>query len=211
MRAGPAARRRAGAGAALAAAALCAACSIEKNYELLSLFFDGVPRPGTAPSGAASERRPGDRASAAAVSAHSAYAERRCGECHGDQARFGLFGTGVSKLDASVCLNCHGQVLDEHPLLHGPVAARACLWCHQPHDSPQPFLLAAASPSLCLQCHRFQLQGAPPTPPHQDMQRDCLECHRGHGGAQRYFLREVEAARSINTSGEPIGAGAPQQ
>jgi predicted CXXCH cytochrome family protein len=124
--------------------------------------------------------------------------ERRCGECHGEQARYGIFTAGFSKLDASVCLKCHGGVLEEHPLLHGPVAAGACLWCHQPHESPQPSLLVSATPALCLQCHHFQLLEAPAVPHHQDLDRDCLDCHLGHGGAQRYFLRDLEATSSTD-------------
>ncbi len=179
---------RAGALAAvLAGAALCVACRVEKHYKLLSFFFDGVPPPGAA--GAPGRAGAGE---SAVFSSHPGYVERRCNECHGDQARFGLFASGFTKLDDSVCTKCHAQVLDEHPMLHGPVAAGACLWCHQPHESPQPWLLTAASPALCLQCHRFQLQEAPPVAHHQDPDRDCLECHAGHGGAHRYFLREIE-------------------
>ncbi len=188
----------------LAGAAAWTGCSIEKNYELLSFFFDGVPAPASiSDEAAAGRRRPGGAAAAVRVSAHTAYLERRCAACHGDSAKFGLFASGFTQLDASVCMQCHEQVLAAYPRIHGPVAAEACLWCHQPHESPHAFLLAAASPDVCLQCHRLQMIEAPPQPHHEDLQRDCLECHLGHGGSAGYFLRSPEASVPHDEPPEP--------
>ena len=172
-----------------------AGCSVEKNHELLSFFFDGVPEPGTGVPGAAGAAGTGGRpAPRPIVSSHSAFRERRCEDCHGETGGFGLVVTGFSDLDATVCRNCHGQVLEQYPRMHGPVAAQECLWCHWPHESTNPYLLAQAPPDLCLGCHGFELRGLPQPPEHADLGRDCLDCHRGHGGPQRYFLKRLDAA-----------------
>ncbi|MHC4448399.1 MAG: cytochrome c3 family protein, partial [Planctomycetota bacterium] len=175
--------------AGIAAAALWAGCSVEKHYALLSFFFDGVPDPSAADARTAAGGGGGGSVSAAAVSAHSAYAKRRCADCHGGDARFGLFASGFTRLDATVCMGCHGDVLEEHPRIHGPVASGECLWCHKPHESRQPHLLTRAPPDLCLGCHGFEVEAAPRTPSHEDLGADCLRCHHGHGGEERYFLR----------------------
>lgn len=179
----------------LAGVAAWTACSVEKNYELLNFFFDGVPAPAAISDGAPTGRtRPGGPAAAVRVSAHTAYLQRRCAACHGDSARFGLFASGFTQLDASVCMQCHEPVLTAYPRVHGPVAAEACLWCHQPHESPYAFLLAAPSPDVCMRCHRLQMIEEAPQPHHEDLHRDCLDCHLGHGGPDRYFLRPAETS-----------------
>ncbi len=181
-------------------------CSVEQNYALLSFFFDGVPSP---PS---DERRPvgeaagGPLAPARRVSMHTAFADRRCAECHGDRARFGFATEGFSDLDDSTCLRCHDYVLQEHAFLHGPVAAAACLACHHPHESRHPLLLVDASPALCLECHQPQIQGAPLSGVHTDLDRNCLECHHGHGGADRHLLRPPTPIADARPPPERSGA-----
>jgi predicted CXXCH cytochrome family protein len=167
-----------------------AGCSIEQHYGVLSFFFDGVPQPGSVTTatggvGATGRRVPGTPA--VTVSAHTAYAERRCEDCHGPSTNFGFVVSGFSKLGNETCAQCHDDIQTAWPRVHGPVAAGDCLWCHQPHESPYPALLAQGSPDLCLQCHAFELEDSPSIP-HQDLRRDCLSCHRGHGGDAPYFL-----------------------
>jgi predicted CXXCH cytochrome family protein len=189
--------------AAVAVVIVLAGCNAEKHYELLSFFFDGVPEPGSAagaPGTPLGQPGPGGRARRlATVSAHSAYAERRCENCHGDTGGFGLVVSGFSQLGADVCRSCHTEVLTEYPRTHGPVAAQECLWCHRAHESPYPRLLAQPSPDLCLGCHGFELRSLPQPPEHEDLGRNCLDCHHGHGGQQRYFLRSLAA--------KPAGTG----
>jgi predicted CXXCH cytochrome family protein len=171
-------------------------CSVEKHYEILSFFFDGVPAPPSDDPSAGEAAGTGVGVAAADLirSAHTAYRERRCAECHGTQAVFGLQTEGFADLGESICLECHADATDL-ARLHGPVAAGACLFCHEPHVSRYPDLLLEGSPELCLGCHQFELQGAPPTPVHEDLSRDCLDCHFGHGGDDRYFLRPEAADR----------------
>ncbi|MHC4413764.1 MAG: cytochrome c3 family protein [Planctomycetota bacterium] len=197
-----------------ASAVIWCGCSIEKHYDALSFFFDGVPAPGTGATDAATgrSRRQG---APVIVSSHTAFAEARCSDCHGESVEFGLVTSGFSETSAEVCLKCHRPVLEEYPRMHGPVAAIACLWCHQPHDSVRPHLLILASPQVCLRCHGFQLKGPPRAPGHEDLDRDCLDCHHGHGGEAAYFLKPPAAGPIIDgetgsfpTSIEPKEAGA---
>lgn len=189
-------RHRPTLGAALALASgalLWAGCSVERDYELLSFFFDGVPEPAPAMvDGEPGPTRLGRTArisTTGAVSVHSAYLERRCAECHGDKARYGFRTEGFSKMGSSICLDCHQDSL-EMPRVHGPVAVGECLLCHEPHVSTHPKLLVEASPGLCLACHDLELEEAAPTPQHADLARDCLECHYGHGGDDLFFLKD---------------------
>ena len=193
-------RHRPAFGAALilaSGALLWAGCNVERDYKVLSFFFDGVPEPaGAVADGQRGPTRIGDPARMAAtgaVSAHSAYTERRCSECHGDRARFGFRTEGFAETTASVCADCHASAL-EAPRLHGPVALGACLLCHEPHVSSHPLLLVDASPALCLACHEDEMRVAAPSPGHEDLARDCLECHDGHGGDDPYFLRSPRPA-----------------
>jgi predicted CXXCH cytochrome family protein len=166
-------------------------CSVEKHYELLSFFFDGVPEPLTPEMQALADRAGGGSRLTAGrmASAHTAYLDRRCVECHGDQANFGFTTTGFSDLGEQACLRCHDQEAKPPAFEHGPVALGACLVCHDAHASLYPVLLVKPSPALCLDCHDPQLGGVPSTPGHEDPSRDCLECHYGHGGERHYLLR----------------------
>jgi len=165
-------------------------CSVEKNYELLSFFFDGVPEPPSPEMQALAEHVGRSRLTPGRVgSAHTAFLDRRCTECHGDQANFGFTTTGFAELGNEACPRCHDQVARPRAFLHGPVASGVCLDCHHAHSSIYPVLLRKRSPALCLNCHVLASQGAPSTPAHEDLGRDCLECHHGHGSEQQYLLR----------------------
>lgn len=160
-------------------------CSIERHYETLSFFFDGVPDP-NAPPGTI---RIGGREAVIVVSAHPAFTDRNCGECHGGSSDFGLRVSGFSNLDATICSKCHEGLLDELRYVHGPVAANGCLECHEPHESVHPALLRREPTDLCLECHGFHLEMDPPPPYHADVERGCLDCHGGHGGDSPHYLR----------------------
>lgn len=174
-------------GAAWLAAGICLAavwqgCSAKRDYKVLSFFFDGVPDPNaivsnSAPGGAADIRQ------SPTFSIHKPYADEKCSECHsGRQVRIG-------SNDATVCLKCHQEKLAEHPVMHGPVVAGACLWCHNPHQSAYAALFKAAPREVCTQCHTNPAPAPERVPQHADPAASCLDCHFGHGGDQRYFLR----------------------
>lgn len=164
---------------------LWSGCSVEEHYDTLSLFFDGVPDP-NAP------RRTiggGSGAQLAIVSQHSAFEERRCEECHGSGGEFGFVVSGFGELGSDSCLECHMEIFEAHEVIHGPVAQNECLWCHDPHESVYPHLMRDASPPLCLGCHSLELREGPLIPEHEDLDRDCLDCHYAHGGSDMRFLK----------------------
>jgi predicted CXXCH cytochrome family protein len=172
--------------------ALWMGCSVQKNYRMLSFFFDGVPNPNALPiTGAAGG--PGAMQASATYVAHKPYVEGKCDDCH--QARFQL-----GKADSGICLKCHAGKPTEHPTMHGPVAASACLWCHVPHESAFASLLKAEPRKVCSQCHDSTMLSVDRVPAHAEAGRSCLECHTGHGGEARYFLRQARGA-----DGAPAG------
>ncbi len=169
-------------GPALAAAWL--GCSVEENYELLSFFFDGVPDP-HAPIGAGFGVG-GGRIPGAKYYTHEPFKEGACTQCHRSPVDFGM-----SWQDSSMCLDCHADAKQGYAYLHGPVAGDACLWCHAPHESTIRPLLRVGAPELCMQCHGLEMQATPRTWPHDDLTRDCLDCHFAHGDDDRFFVKEA--------------------
>jgi len=170
------------AGVLVAGASIWSGCSVEKNYELLSFFFDGVPNP-NAPqstlaggSGAAMRDSP-------TYTVHPPFAEARCDACH--KSMFDRTGIG-----AEVCQECHAGTQDEFAMMHGPVSVGACLWCHVPHQSAYAHLLKRPERETCTQCHRSELLNHEVVAEHADETRGCLECHVGHGSDARYLLRD---------------------
>ena len=157
-------------------------CSIEKNYKLLSFFFDGVPDPRVVAAGADSVRIAKETGGVYYI--HEPYAQQRCTDCHTDAAT----GQILPEVAPTVCLKCHAAVQTEHRFTHGPVAANACTWCHAPHESTVQPLMRTTAPQVCQQCHGPALMGNPKSPVHSDLSRNCLECHMGHGGDARFFL-----------------------
>jgi len=169
-------------------------CSVEKHYELLSFFFDGVPDP-NAPDDLFRDRS--GRLRRPSVM-HPPFKEGACEKCHVGAGTFGLTFSGYSDVKAQVCFKCHDTLLDAYPLLHGPVAAGGCLWCHEAHLSQYAHLLKTTTPELCMDCHGFSLR-ATPDGPHEDLERDCLDCHLAHGGRTRFFLRELPVPEETGT------------
>jgi predicted CXXCH cytochrome family protein len=167
--------------AGLAGLAVWVGCTVTAdNYEFYRFFFDGVPDP-------TAIVLPGDRLASESptYSLHQPFAEDKCVECHG--RRFSP--QGVS---SSVCLSCHEGVTTAQPRMHGPVVTVACLWCHAPHESPYAALFKGPPREVCANCHSPGLLGTTKTPEHlPDSAVSCLECHFGHGGVSRHFLRQA--------------------
>ncbi len=167
-------------------AVLWPGCSVEKNYRVLSFFFDGVPDPNAPVRRSAGGGLGAGPAQAAIVAVHKPYAEEKCASCH--VSRFQL-----TVNDSALCLKCHGEKPTEYAVMHCPVAAGACLWCHTPHESAYASLLKAPARDVCSQCHVPGTLSTRRTPAHADAARSCLECHSGHGGTRPYFIREATA------------------
>lgn len=159
-------------------------CSIDKNYKVLSFFFDGVPDPAKVKEVEAAAAMQGysDPRKSPSYSVHKPYAEEKCADCHEGRLR-------ISKYDSTICLKCHDQKVSDHPVTHGPVVAQACLWCHSPHESAYPSLMKARPRDVCTQCHTAAMLENPRVPAHTDDTKDCLACHFGHGSSDRYLMR----------------------
>jgi predicted CXXCH cytochrome family protein len=190
-------RRRGGLVAALTALPLLVLAltwfgcrSAQQRYEVLSFFFDGVPNP-NAPTGAdGGEEGAGGSAGAVPVSfMHKPYQDNQCDACHGTTGRFEEF----TKADNSVCFKCHQGVQTKYANMHGPVALGECNLCHVPHESSIPALLLDTPRALCTTCHVPELLS--PEPADHLTDRNCLDCHVGHGSQGRHLLRIAAAER----------------
>ena len=175
---GGGARLAAGLGVTLIVALVVLGCTVtNRNYKVLSFFFDGVPDPNL-PAGVVT-RVEGGKPAVAVL--HQPYAEERCEVCHRTRYR-------PTREDSSICLECHAQVKSAHAVMHGAVEANACLWCHNPHESSHPALLRDSDRKVCSQCHTPSMLGLS-VPEHRDESRGCLECHSGHGGSSTLMLK----------------------
>ena len=183
------------------AAALCcwAGCSVERDYRVLSTFFDGVPNP-NAKAATQSSSTPGlaragqaNKGTRVIASTHKPFSEEKCTACHAEPTQ--VF---ASALNSDLCMKCHQKVMDAYPSMHGAVVGKACLWCHEPHESAFPALLKTTDASICIQCHE-----RPSLSTRVDAHRldvgSCLDCHGGHGGDRPPFLHASSAASRPTT------------
>ena len=163
-----------------------------QRYQVLSIFFDGVPDPDAPVATTEPDTTVVSRHGAAAVTvyAHRPYADQKCNGCHvGAGSSFESFIPPGPR----VCLNCHRGVERQYRVMHGPVVNVQCLFCHEPHEATVKHLLRAGAPALCLQCHnRADLPDKPAE--HRDEKLDCLRCHVSHGGDRHGLLRQGAAA-----------------
>ena len=159
-------------------------CTAAKRYHVLSFFFDGVPDPNalqiTSATVAGQVARP--------VYSHKPYLEGKCDSCHTGGMNSVFEPTNTLEVSSRVCLKCHERVLNEYPIMHGPVVVIECLRCHAPHESNTAHLLAGPSPNICRQCHEPVLL-SPRIPEHMDLKASCLDCHFGHGAEKHGMLR----------------------
>lgn len=166
------------------------ACSDSTRYEMLSFFFDGVPKPGTeqvdsVADGDVPGAVPGSRRRPVVqIFSHTPYRENRCGGCH-DQTS----GSLVRPIDDGLCLGCHNDLIRPLEYVHGPVAVEGCYVCHHYHASEFKGLLRAPADELCFECHAASDLGEGP---HHDAleETSCAECHDPHGGSDPFFLVE---------------------
>ncbi len=173
---------------------LCA-CSVKKNYKVLSVFFDGVPNPEEKKKTAVAKAENGTPINSTGKtgrpevkevirSSHPDFAERECKECH-NIARANLL-KGKGRL---LCFSCHDKSEFGGVYVHGPIAGGGCSTCHLPHESKYESLLKNTGDQMCLDCH---------TPgdltkiePHEEKEgRTCVQCHLPHTAGNRFFLKE---------------------
>lgn len=181
------------------------ACSIENDYETLSYWFDGVPKPehlltdeeraereepAEGPVVVRQRRvRPG---LPEGFSRHEPYARKDCQACHVNDMRdpraFGLPKTELRMPRGELCMSCHEA--EQGAYVHGPSASGACFICHAPHQSSNPSLLRFKEQrELCVDCHSgpfFETEAE-----HEAYEgQDCTACHDPHASAHAGLLRE---------------------
>jgi len=184
-------------------ALLLLGCSAQKNYKVLSFFFDGVPDPNAPPTVLVSQSGGIGgpvRLMKAKKYQHAPYAEKKCQACHtSDQKQL------TSLAAPQLCLRCHANVVNQYSVMHAPVAVAQCLWCHNPHESDQEHLLKSDVADLCLQCHDRQLLSNDNFG-HRSERALCLNCHTGHGSNQPGLLRAQTPDVAPPRSPEPVPA-----
>lgn len=166
-----------------------AACTSEKQYKVLSFFFDGVPNPKYKTTQVVPKDTTDEKAVVVASTAgrpemyqHKPYAEEKCKSCHEEG-----FSNALLKPVPDLCFTCHKDFDNQYKTLHGPVTAGACLMCHNPHESTLEKLAERPGQDLCLYCHdsgqvfKSRWHG-------QLGNKNCTECHNPHGGDNRGFL-----------------------
>jgi len=156
-------------------------CAPATRYQVLSFFFDGVPKPEE--TGAKAKTGSGGKTPSKkkiVVSKHAPYANKQCGGCHSYSTNSMV--APIPKL----CYGCHKMGQQEKRYFHAPAVAGACRTCHEPHSSPNPFLLLKPPRQMCLFCHNPE--DVAKNKVHKDDQAPCTECHDVHADA-RFFLR----------------------
>jgi predicted CXXCH cytochrome family protein len=171
-------------------------CAAEKRYKILTIFFDGVPRPGERKVQEKSETKPQDKSGRQEgqpqkdviriISRHPDFAEKACDNCH-DQSASNFLRTQTDDL----CFTCHDQSDFQGAFVHGPVAVRECLTCHLPHESQYSKLLKKNDEELCLYCHLGE--DIAQNPAHSTGSQ-CTECHYAHAAANRFLLKDGVSA-----------------
>lgn len=167
-------------------ALLCVGCSPAARYEVLSLFFDGVPRPSQNGNGNGNgthgkeTAKPGERPKVK-YGEHGPFAAKLCSGCHESQATNAL----VLPIE-QLCFKCHDLGLTKK-YIHGPIASGGCKVCHDPHGSRYRYLLVSESDSFCFYCHDSESVAA--VAAHQGTNGKCTVCHDPHMSDQKYLLR----------------------
>jgi predicted CXXCH cytochrome family protein len=183
---------------ALVAAGLC--CSAETRYDVLTIFFEGVPPPGFVPI----PPEPGGRSGRLTdpVSFHTAFRKNNCTECHVGKGR--VLRTPIPEL----CRRCHDKPVGKL-WLHAPARSGECAACHGGHESAFPALLLAAGPALCYRCHRDSFVQGLPAHEKVDLAA-CMNCHPAHeGGTVGVPRREEEIPAPMAPEEAPSTATIP--
>jgi len=174
----------------LACLALLVGCATETKQKWLTIFFDGVPKPGAA-TNAPLQTVEGQPASTNAVAQpvappqpqliiHPPYGKRECTACHESQ-----YSQKMKGKPGEVCFTCHQETQKSFAaakVKHQPMENGECVSCHSPHNSANKKLLIAKGEKLCFECHEdVQQQLVKARVKHQPVENgECSSCHSPH-------------------------------
>ena len=163
-------------------------CTVDRSYQILSTFFDGVPpfhqqaAPGVAVGGGVAKPQ------VVSLVQHDPYESRDCKECHNPTTK------KLTKKVPTLCYTCHGDdFLDDQrkfqeEVVHSPVEDGDCLECHNPHKSNLESLLLKPPGKLCFECHdEEEFQGDVMHTPVTEGR--CPKCHNPHQSKQEHLLQ----------------------
>lgn len=164
-------------------------CSKETKYNTLTIFFDGVPKPGD------EQNKASDSIKSSVVATnqrqipldltvfHPPYSDNNCSGCH-DRDK----GSKLIQSQPGLCYNCHESFETKYKILHGPVESGYCSECHSPHSSEYKLLLVSDKQKLCFKCHAKT--DVLKNEVHASIDETlCWDCHNPHGGSDRTFMK----------------------
>ena len=196
-------------------------CAGEKRYKVLSVFFDGVPKPGSAKEQTHGKAKPGEVSGEKAapeqtrkviqiLSQHPDYKNHKCDKCHNRSAS-----NFLRARSDRICFLCHKEKDFKGAFIHGPAAVSDCSICHLPHESQFDRLLITDSRKICLYCHQardvalnpvhaklFNKNGTDPGQNGQEHPKRCTNCHDPHKGDNRFFLKKGAALHARKNTGK---------
>jgi predicted CXXCH cytochrome family protein len=162
-------------------------CETNKNYKILSFFFDGVPPPEApkpketkVPSTTEVARKP--ETTPSEIFTHKPFGENKCAYCH-DLTRGNIVDT-----TSALCFRCHSSEKFKGNVVHYPVAEGLCLHCHDPHQSGFKFQLRNSLSILCFDCHDKAIIEGKVKHPAVEMV-GCTFCHLPHSSSESRLLQ----------------------
>ncbi len=169
---------------------LSTSCSSSESGEILSIFFDGVPKNVDESESVdtnlvvenTQEKTNLLKKSKEQLFFHSPYQSKDCNSCHESST-----GNQLLEQPPGLCYTCHNDFKTEYAVLHGPVAAGYCTQCHNPHFSKIPKLLIKKGQEICLSCH--EKESVQQNDVHLEIgNTNCTSCHNPHGGEDRFLI-----------------------
>ena len=161
-------------------------CTPEKKFQVLSIFFDGVPDPNKKTE--VTTVATSDTAGLAVKNVepdsyvHKPYDEDKCESCHERG-----FSNSLIKPQPELCYTCHEDFRTKYQTLHAPVSSGYCTACHHQHMAKNKKLLIRESQNICLFCHENKQVFKNKL--HSKIgDQNCIECHSPHGGDNRGLL-----------------------